>query len=138
MSITIEVTPELEQLVRRAAAEAGVSRDVFITKALQERLKAAPSTPITGRRLSQVEADLLSKINTSLSQLDWERYHQLIERRRAETLTSEEQAELINLSNQIEEANAQRIRHLAELARIRNVRLDVLITELGLNRSPHA
>ena len=62
------------------------------------------------------EADLLKQIAQSLSQIEWGRYHELIHKRQAEVLTAAEQEELITLSNQIEEANANRIEDVARLA----------------------
>jgi hypothetical protein len=75
---------------------------------------------------------LLSKINLGISSNEWERYHELVARRKAETLTPDEQIELIALSDRLEEVNAQRIGYLAELARLRNTSLEALIRELGL------
>ena len=49
--------------------------------------------------------------------------HALVARRKAETLTPGEQTELIALSDRLEEANAQRIGYLAELARVRHTTL---------------
>jgi hypothetical protein len=60
------------------------------------------------------------------------RYRNLIGKRQAETLNAEEQAELIALSNQIEEANAQRIQDIAELAALRQTTVPALMSELGL------
>jgi len=90
------------------------------------------------RRLAAREADLLERINSSLAHVDWERYHALIARRRAETLTTEEQSELIAISDRIEVANVARIEHLAELARLRGTTVDALIDELGLQLRAHA
>ncbi len=82
--------------------------------------------------LSEAESRLLEQINLGLSQEDWERYHKLIAKRRAETLTHDEQQELIALSDRIEEANARRIEYLVELARLRGTTLDELMGQLGI------
>jgi hypothetical protein len=78
------------------------------------------------------------EINRSLSQIQWERYDQLLAKRRAETLTPEELDELIALSNQIETASVRRIKYLAELARLRNTTVSALIAELGIVPRPHS
>src|SRR5256885_2256807 len=62
----------------------------------------------------------------------------LIAKRQAETLTPDEQQELITLSDQIEAANVQRVEALAELARLRNTTLSALILDLGLKPVAHA
>ncbi|MEO1133897.1 MAG: hypothetical protein AAFX40_14475 [Cyanobacteria bacterium J06639_1] len=55
-----------------------------------------------------------------LSAQDWERYHRLVAERRAETLSGVEQAELIQTSDLIEQANAKRMRVAIALAKLRS------------------
>ena len=132
MNITIEIAPKLERQLRQEAARGGLAPEAYIVEAVQERL--AQTRPRRRHRphLSPEEVRLLSKINLGISPHEWERYHELVARRKAETLTPDEQIELIALSDRIEEVNAQRIGYLAELARVRNTSLEVLIRELGL------
>lgn len=61
------------------------------------------------KRLVKRGATLLQKINRSLARIQWQRYRELICKRQAEILMSEEQAELMAPSDQLEEANAKRI-----------------------------
>jgi hypothetical protein len=136
MTITIELTPELERHLRQEAARVGLEPDVYIIEAVQTYLMQKRHRRHTPR-LSPEESRLLSKINLGLSPNEWERYHALMARRKAETLTPDEQAELIALSDRLEEANAQRIGYLAELARVRNTTLDAVISELGLTPGSH-
>ena len=82
--------------------------------------------------LPQSEAELLQKINLGWSEERWQRYRALIVKRRAETLTVDEQPELIALSDQIEQANARRMAHLIELAKLRHTSLEALMSELGI------
>lgn len=79
-----------------------------------QRLRPAQQQVSTVKRLAKREADLLQSINQSLSQIEWQRYRVLLSKRQAETLTPEEQAELIALSDRIEEAKVKRITYLAE------------------------
>ena len=58
--------------------------------------------------------------------------HALIAKRCAETLTSQEQATLIEISDQIEQANARRIQYLIELANLRGTSLETLMQKLGI------
>jgi hypothetical protein len=131
MTITIDMAPELEQQLERAAARAGLAPEVYIVETLRERL-AHPQPRDAVRRLSAREADLLLEINQSLAGIPWERYRILVGKRRTETLTAAERQELIALTDQIETANAQRMALLTELAGLRNVSLSALIQELGL------
>lgn len=132
MTITIEVNPELERQLKQAAAQAGLSLNDYILQSITQRL---PRKRIKARRAPQLsprESELLQAINRSLSQVEWERYHDLVAQRQAEALTPEEQVELIAISDRIEEANAERIEYVAELARLRNTTLPTLMKELDL------
>ena len=137
MIITIEIAPGLEQQLRQEAARVGLAPEAYIIKAVQERLTQTSPRRRPAPHLSPDEAQLLSNINLGLSPTEWERYHALVARRKAETLTPGEQTELIALSDRLEEANAQRIGYLAELARVRHTTLDAVMSELGLMPAPH-
>ena len=63
--------------------------------------------------------------------------NELIDERRAETISVKELRELKKLNDQIEKADAKRLESLTELARLRNVPLRKLIKQLGLNPAPH-
>ena len=132
MTITIELAPDLERQIQQAATQAGLAPDAYILEAIRTRLAQSQPAPASMPHLSEVEADLLLKINHSLSSITWSRYHELVAKRQAETLTPEEQQELIALTGRIETANVQRISYLVELARLRNTTLDALMAELGL------
>ena len=132
MIITIEIAPDLEQQLRQEAASASLAPEAYILQAVQERLMQTSHRRHSASRLSSEEAQLLAKINLGLSPTEWERYHALVARRKAEILTPDEQTELIALSDRLEEVNAQRIRYLAELARVRRTTLDAVMSELGL------
>lgn len=133
MTITIDIAPELEQRLRDEAARAGLDTGTFIVNTLEKRLTPTPASP---EHLSRDEAELLGQINLGLSQDSWQRYHELIAKRHEETLTAEEQVELIGLSDQIEKGNASRMERLVELARHRRVSLEELLGELGIQAPP--
>ena len=137
MSITVELAPDLEQQLRQAAANSGLEPDVYIVEVLRARLQQQQQTSSTPQ-LSATESQLLLRINHSLSGIEWTRYHHLVAKRQSETLSADEQQELIALSDQIEIANANRIDALIELARLRNVSLDVVMGDLGLQPPSYA
>ncbi len=62
----------------------------------------------------------------------WQEYQDLIAKRRAQTLTPEEHARLIALSDTIEEAHVERMMSVAELARRRQLPLTTLMKQLGI------
>lgn len=137
MSITLELEPELEQQLREAAAQVGLSPDRYIAGTLQQYLRFLAAHQSPKQYLSSDEATLLININRSLSAIEWSTYQELLAKRQAETLTSNEQDTLIALSDQIEATNVQRITYLVELARLRNTKLDVVMRELGLKPVVH-
>lgn len=69
--------------------------------------------------MSKSESELLNEISHAMPQTDWRHYNELIAKRQAETLTPGEQAELIAISDQREEANARRMAALVALAQMR-------------------
>jgi hypothetical protein len=65
-------------------------------------------------------------------------YNELIAKREAETLTSDEHQNLLRLTEQIEKLQAQRIEYLADLAQIRGISLTALMENLGIKMSEYA
>ena len=138
MTIVIEIAPELESQIRQAAANAGIPLTAYIVESVTERLQPTHHHPSRVQHLPKREARLIQQINQSLSQIEWLRYRELIGKRRAETLTPNEQEELIALSNQIEEANVKRIKYVAELAQVRKTTIPAVMQELGLKPVAYA
>jgi hypothetical protein len=128
-TITLQLSPELEQQLRLQAAQQGIHLDRYILNALQERLQ--PSWGNTAAD-SKTETDLLEQINLGLSSDRWADYHSLIAKRRAETLTDAEQSRLITISDEIEQANVLRVRALIALAELRGSDLSTLMRELSI------
>ena len=131
MTLTIELQPELEAQLQKEAAKTGIDANTFVVLALEERLHRHSLQSVPSR-LSQEEAILLQKINQGLSEATWQEYHDLIAKRRTETLTSEEHVRLIALSDNIEEAHTERMAHVAELARQRQTPFKTLMAQLGV------
>lgn len=137
MTIRLEISPDLEQQIKQAAAQAGLTVDAYILESVTKRLPVRRRRHSSVPHLSAEEADLIQTINQSLSQFQWLRYRELVTKRQAETLTAQEHEELIVLSNQIEEANANRIEYVARLADIRGKTLPGMMKELGLQPVAH-
>lgn len=97
---------------------------VYQVIALQAQRKA-PS-------LSKEEAELLLKINQGIPPDLQERYNALITKRRNLTLTPDEHAELLRLSDQVEALTAQRVEYMAQLAILRKTSLTALMAELEI------
>jgi hypothetical protein len=129
MSVTIELHPTLEARLRHTAAKLGVDAGTYIAAALEGLLgdDRGPSL-----HLSAKESELVQQINLGISPETWQRYHDLVEKRRNETLSSEEHRSLIELSDEIEKANARRMGYVAELAKLRHAPLDAVMQQLGI------
>jgi hypothetical protein len=82
--------------------------------------------------LSQVEADLLKKINTPPPFEIQQRYNYLIDIHKKEKLTDGEYQELLELTTFTENLNVKRLENLLQLAKLRNISLDDLIEQLEL------
>ncbi|MEZ4863531.1 MAG: hypothetical protein R3C14_19585 [Caldilineaceae bacterium] len=84
--------------------------------------------------LPRREAELLQQINRGVPAAVRQRYMLLNEKLLDETLTSEEHQEFGALVEQIEQADVERLQHLIELAQLRNLSLDALMAQLGIQR----
>ena len=100
--------------------------DNFVEQILQ--FKAQKKAP----NLSQQESELLLKINQNLPRELEQQYQVLMEKRHQETLTELEYQQLLELTEQVEKYQSQRIEYLTQLAQIRHVSLSNLIIEMGL------
>jgi len=89
--------------------------------------------------LSKTETDLLQEINRGLPPNVRTRYHDLSTKLHEETITPAEHEELLQLTDQIEQTDGERLRALIALAQLRRVSIDTLMDQLGIHRpSVHA
>ena len=131
MTVTIDLKPEIEAQLREAVTKAGIDTSAFVARTLEERLQ--PVSHHRGYpRMSLVESNLLHRINQGFSESLWQEYDELIAKRRAETLTAQEQNRLIVLADSIDEAHVERLGLVGKLAQIRNVSFKTLIGQLGI------
>lgn len=86
--------------------------------------------------LSPDETDLLLRINRGLPPALRSRCEELDAKLHEETITPAEQEELLHLTDQIEQADAERLRCLIALAQLRQVSVDTLMTQLGIRHPP--
>ena len=82
------------------------------------------------RSLPKNETELLQKINQGLPPEVRKRYEELNAKLHEETITPEEHQEFLQLVDRIELADAERMQHLIELARLRNISVDTLMNQL--------
>lgn len=127
MSLQIDLPPDLQRRLQQQAERERTDPSTLVVR-MVERLLPPQTEALPGAE----EAALLHQITLGVPAPTWERYHFLTERRRNETLTEQEREELIQISDQIEAANAQRIEDLATLAQLRGTTVRALMTELGI------
>ena len=87
--------------------------------------------------LTADESALLARINQGLPAEDRARMRALIEKRDDETIAAEEWRELAALTDRLELLHADRLAALAELAKLRGVTLDEVMSQLGIQFPDH-
>ena len=126
---TIQV--EMEQLLNAALQLPRAELDQFVKKLLSLRRQSEiPQLPMR-------ESELLLKINQGVPAQLQQRFDQLVEIRRDNTLTPGEYQELLALTEQIEQFDVERLQWLIELAQLRGLTLDELMQQLGINPRPY-
>lgn len=125
-TIRVEAQVSTDELLRAVEQIPEQDLETFVAQVLALRAqRAAP-------HLGVDESALLVRINTTLSQPLQQRYDVLVAKRRADTLTPSEQRELIELTDQIEQQDAERLEALTELAQIRQTSVTQLMQTLGI------
>jgi hypothetical protein len=125
-TISIEAQVSTDQLLR--AVERLPSQELATFVAQVVALRAQREAP----HLSQSETRLLLQINQGFPAQTQRRFDELVAKRQAETITPEELQELIQITDQIEQRDAQRLVALVELTQLRGTSLDALMATLGI------
>lgn len=84
--------------------------------------------------LNEQESQLLQLINRPVPTVWQNRYDWLTQKQQANTLSAQEDAELLRVIEQIEQFDAERVQHLVTLAQLRQVSLDKLMQDLGIHQ----
>ena len=108
------------------------SLDAFIAHIISLRVRRESSD----RQIE--EALLLKKINKSLSVQQIERFRFLKDKQTDENITEPEYTELLLLLEKIEKLNVGRLKHLTTLARLRNISVRELMSQLGILNQTNA
>ena len=127
-SIQIKSNVKVEDLIQGVAQLEGKELDAFIREILSIRARRQ----VPHASLDKREAELLEMIAEGPPAETWERFRELDHKREEENLTQEEQAELIDLTQELEAQNVQRLQCLAELALLRKTDLRTLMDQLGI------
>lgn len=125
-TIQVEAHVSTDQLLRAVEQISEQELDIFVAHVLALRAKRAAS------HLNTDESTPLVRIDRSLSPISQEYYAALVAKRDAETLTFAEQHELIKLTDQIEQQDADRLEALAQLAQLRETTINDVMQTLGI------
>lgn len=117
---------DTEQLMNAVLQMPQSELEEFVRKLFT--LKARENTPALNER----ESELLLRINTGLQPDEANRMKELIAKRQSYTITESELQELINITNEAERLNVERLKYLIELSQLRDVSLDDLMDQLGI------
>jgi len=82
--------------------------------------------------LSKQEEALLGIINRGFPEQFWQRYKALFAKKDKGTLSENEYNELLQMVEQVEEYNVERLQALIDLANIRGVSLNTIMQDLGI------
>jgi hypothetical protein len=124
--IQLEAQVSIEQLLKVVEQFSQPDLEEFVERVLLLRAQRDASS------VSSSESELLLKINQSIPTEIQNRFNELVAKRQQLTLTQEEQAELIRLTEQIEELDVERLKYLAELARLRNQSFTEVMADLNI------
>ena len=120
------VTRLLEQTLNTLERLPPEELDALVTHAL--KLRASRNVP----HLSGEETRMLEQIHRAIPSDVQARFATLLDKRDALTLTDDEYTELLALTDQIENLEAERVRLLGKLARDCGVTLEQVMRDLGM------
>lgn len=134
MHLTIELPYDLETQLREQAQQKGKALNQYITGLIQEKFNAQRPTTST---LTVDETRLFQIINKGFSDEFWTKLRYLDKKRRDFTLVESERVVLTSMAESLEIAHLERMKALISLAAIRQIDLDILMSQLGLNNGKH-
>ena len=122
MSLTISLSPEVEDKISAEAAREGVPAEELVRRTIEIRWPSASPA---------YEADLLAQINRGFPAIFWERYKALQPKVREAMASEQERAEFLELAEYLEERQTARLKALWTLSQIRGEELEATIHSLG-------
>jgi hypothetical protein len=132
MSVTIQLPSTLEQQIRENAVQRGISLEKMITQILASGLNK-----FSVEDEKQLKAsELLQRIRlTVVPEMELGEYYRLSALCQAEQLQEHEHENLIKLTHRVEVIHADRLKYVADYAKLQGVNLRQAMADLGLNRA---
>ena len=128
MTVSITLPNNLEQFLQNEAQHRGVPLETLLTRTIVERWGTIRQSP----SLSSRETELLLRLQTLFSPEQTREYLALSEQSDAGTLTAIDRERLLDLIEQRDHQNAERLAIVAELAGIRGISLHEMMAQLGI------
>jgi hypothetical protein len=124
ISIEVEMSPA--QLLRAVEQLPAPELEAFLNQVLALRARQESS------HLSGQESELMLQISQALLPDVQSRFDALVAKRQGLTLTEAEQFELLQLTDRIEQQDAQRVEALGKLGQLRGRSLPEIMQDLGI------
>ncbi len=124
--IRVEAQVSADQLLKAVEQMSSQDLETFVTEVL--KLRAQREVP----SLSVSESELLVKINQGISAEMQGRFNELVAKRQRLILSDAELAELIQLTDEIEQLDAERVQYLGELGQLRGRSLSEVMQDLSI------
>lgn len=132
MALTIQLPSSVEQQIRENAVQQGVSLEKLIAQIL---VSGVNRFNIEDKKELK-ETELLQRIRlTVMPEAELGEYYRLSALCQAEQLQDQEHETLVRLIHRVEAIHAERLKYVAELARLRGVSLRKTMLDLGLNQA---
>jgi hypothetical protein len=128
----LQVEATSDQLLQAVAQLPPDELATFVNRVLT--LRAERIAP----HVAHDEASLLLRINRALPEELQSRFGALVALRRKEKLTPEQHAELLQLTDTVEQFEVGRVEALAEMARLRGTTVADVMRSLGIEPPPYA
>ena len=131
MSLTIQIPVTTEHYLREIAKRQGMSLEHYISQLLTD---TSISTLNNKGKKSITEIDLLQKIQLNIQADDLHEFYRLTQLLKSGKITEKEKETLIQLNDLVEIAHAKRMQYVLQLAKLRKVFFDKILTDLGINQ----
>lgn len=128
MSLTIQLPVTTEHSLRESATREGMSLERYIAQLLT--ITSITKTPKKKKPLT--EDELFKYCQLDIQTADLEAYHRLKTLFKTDKITENERENLIQLNDLIEVAHAKRMGYVLQLAQLRKVSLEKMMSDLGI------
>lgn len=131
MSLTIQIPVTTEHYLREIAKRQGMSLEHYISQLLTD---TSISTLNKKGKKSITEIELLQKIQLDIQAEDLNEFYILTQLLKSGKITEQERETLIQLNDLVEIAHAKRMQYVLQLAKLRKVSFDKVLTDLGIKQ----